>query len=84
VSTPHKTPAAQQSKHVQAARAAAMNLAGHPWFIVHMGGGLLHVDTFAHNKSGIAYQGKNRRAETAVDHKREPLRQPRLPPNCTR
>jgi hypothetical protein len=28
------------------------------------GGTLLHVDTFAHNKSGIAYQSKNRRPET--------------------
>jgi hypothetical protein len=26
------------------------------------GGALLHVDTFAHNKSGIAYQSKNRRS----------------------
>jgi hypothetical protein len=33
------------------------------------GGALLHVDTFAHNKSGIAYQGKNRRSETVVNHK---------------
>jgi hypothetical protein len=49
-----------------------------------LGGELLHVDTFAHNKSGIAYQSKNRRSETVVNHKREPLRQPRLPPNCTR
>jgi hypothetical protein len=30
---------------------------------------LLHVDTFAHNKSGIAYQSKNRRSETVVNHK---------------
>jgi hypothetical protein len=31
------------------------------------GGGLLHVDMFAHNKSGIAYQDGNRRSETVVN-----------------
>jgi hypothetical protein len=35
-------------------------------------GELLHVDMFAHNKSGIAYRDRSRRSETAVDHKREP------------
>jgi hypothetical protein len=29
-----------------------------------LGGGLLHVDTFAHNKSGNAYQSKSRRSIT--------------------
>jgi hypothetical protein len=33
------------------------------------GGGLLHVDMFAHNKSGIAYRDGNRRAESVVNHK---------------
>jgi hypothetical protein len=37
-----------------------------------MGGGLLHVDMFAHNKSGIAYQNKNRRPETVVNYKGNP------------
>jgi hypothetical protein len=41
--------------------------------LVFFGGALLHVDTFAHNKSGIAYQSKNRRSETVVNHKGEPL-----------
>jgi hypothetical protein len=36
------------------------------------GGGLLHVDMFAHNKSGIAYRDGNRRSKTVVNHKREP------------
>jgi UDP-N-acetylglucosamine transferase subunit ALG13 len=47
------------------------------------GGGLLHVDMFAHNKSGIAYHDRNRRSETVVNHKREPHQQPRLLPSCT-
>jgi hypothetical protein len=49
----------------------------------HYLGELLHVDMFAHNKSGIAYQDRNRRPETVVNHKREPHQQPRLPPSCT-
>lgn len=48
------------------------------------GGGLLHVDMFAHNKSGIAYQNRNRRPGTVVNHSREPHRQPRLPPSYTK
>jgi hypothetical protein len=32
-------------------------------------GVLLHVDMFAHNKSGIAYRNRNRRPETVVDNK---------------
>jgi hypothetical protein len=47
------------------------------------GEGLLHVDMFAHNKSGIAYRDGNRRSETVVNHTREPHRQPRLLPSCT-
>jgi hypothetical protein len=43
---------------------------------------LLHVDMIAHNKSGIAYQDRNRRPETFVDQKREPDQQPRLLPSC--
>jgi hypothetical protein len=35
-------------------------------------GGLLFVDMFLHNKSGIAYRDRNRRSETVVKHKREP------------
>jgi hypothetical protein len=46
------------------------------------GGGLLHVDKFAHNKSGIAYRDGNRRPETVVNHEREPHQQPRLLPSC--
>jgi hypothetical protein len=45
--------------------------------------GLLHVDMFAHNKSGIAHQDRNRRPETVVDHKTEPRQQPRLLPSRT-
>jgi hypothetical protein len=37
-----------------------------------MMGGLLHVDTFAHNKSDIAYQIKSRRPETVANYKRNP------------
>jgi hypothetical protein len=40
------------------------------------GGVVLHVDTLAHSKSGIAYQDKSRRPETF--HKREPHWQPLL------
>jgi hypothetical protein len=40
-------------------------------------GGGVHVGTFAHNKSGIAYQDKSQRPETIVTHKRKPLRQPK-------
>jgi hypothetical protein len=47
------------------------------------GGGLLHVDMFAHNKSGIAYRDGNRRSKPVVNHKREPHQQPRLLPSCT-
>jgi hypothetical protein len=46
-------------------------------------GGLLHVDMFAHNKSGIAYRDGNRRSKTVVNHKREPHQQLRLLPSCT-
>jgi hypothetical protein len=37
-------------------------LVGRPcwWRDALLGGGLLHVDTFAQNKSGIAYQSKSR------------------------
>jgi hypothetical protein len=42
------------------------------------GGELLHVDMFAHNKSGIAYRDGNRRSKTVVNHKREPHQQLRL------
>jgi hypothetical protein len=38
-------------------------------------GKLLHVDAFARNKRGIAYQGKSRQPEAAVDCKREPHQQ---------
>jgi hypothetical protein len=31
--------------------------------------GVLQVDTFAHNKSGITYQDKNGLREIVVDHK---------------
>jgi hypothetical protein len=48
-----------------------------------MGGELLHVDMFAHNKSGIAYRDGNRRSKTVVNHKREPHQQLRLLPSCT-
>jgi hypothetical protein len=48
------------------------------------GGGLLHVDMFAHNKSGIAYQDGNRRSKTVVNHKREPHQQLRLLPSYTK
>jgi hypothetical protein len=48
-----------------------------------LGGGLLHVEMFAHNKSGIAYRDGNRRSETVVNHKNEPHQQPRLLPSCT-
>jgi hypothetical protein len=48
-----------------------------------LGGGLLHVDTFAHNKSGIAYRDGNRRSKTVVNHEREPHQQLRLLPSCT-
>jgi hypothetical protein len=51
-----------------------------------LGGGIVTrttVDMFAHNKSGIAFRDRSRRSETAVDHKREPNRQPRLLPSCT-
>jgi hypothetical protein len=36
---------------------------------------VLHVDMFALNKSGIAYQDRSRRSETAVNHKRNPHQQ---------
>jgi hypothetical protein len=45
-------------------------------YVVLFNGGLLHVDRFAHNKSGIAYQDKSRRPETI--YKREPHQQVRL------
>jgi hypothetical protein len=48
-----------------------------------LGGELLHVDMFAHNKSGIAYRDGNRRSKTVVNHKREPHQQLRLLPSCT-
>jgi hypothetical protein len=47
------------------------------------GGGLLHVDMIAHNKSGIAYRDGNRQSETVASHKREPHQQPSLLPSCT-
>jgi hypothetical protein len=47
------------------------------------GGGGVHVYMFAHDKSGIAYQDRNRRPETVVAHKREHHQQPRLLPSCT-
>jgi hypothetical protein len=45
------------------------------------GGELLHVDMFAHNKSGIAYRDGNRWSKTVVNHKREPHQQLRLLPS---
>jgi hypothetical protein len=45
------------------------------------GGGLLHVDNFAH-RSGIAYQDKSQWPQTVVDHRRELHWQRVLPPNC--
>jgi hypothetical protein len=39
----------------------AVRHASESWFY---GGKLLHVDTFAHNKCGIAQQDKSRRPET--------------------
>jgi hypothetical protein len=50
---------------------------------IYKGGELLHVDMFAHNKSGIAYRDGNRRSKTVVNHKREPHQQLRLLPSCT-
>jgi hypothetical protein len=47
-----------------------------------MGGGVLHVHMFAHNKSGIAYQGRNLRPETVVNHRSEPHQQPRVLTHC--
>jgi hypothetical protein len=52
---------------------AAVNMVG-----VYNGGNVLHVDMFAHNKSGVAYQDRNQRPETAGNHRREFLQQPRL------
>jgi hypothetical protein len=40
--------------------------------VISIGGELLHVDMFAHNKSGIAYQDGNRRSETVVNTKGNP------------
>jgi hypothetical protein len=37
------------------------------------------VDTFTHNKSGIAYQYERRQPEAVVNDLRGPQRQPRLP-----
>jgi hypothetical protein len=36
--------------------------------VISSGGGLLHVDMFAHNKSGIAYRDGNRRSKTVVNN----------------
>jgi hypothetical protein len=40
---------------------------------MHGGGDLSHVDMCAHNKSGVAYQDRNQRPETAVNHNRGPI-----------
>jgi hypothetical protein len=63
-------------------RKVRMPLPDNEWLHVHMRGllagrhsgegGVLHVDAFAHNKSGIAFQDKSRLLETVVDHKRTP------------
>jgi hypothetical protein len=45
------------------ATSAGTNLRGERW---------LHVDMCAHNKSGIAYQDRNRRPETVVNLKGNP------------
>jgi hypothetical protein len=39
------------------------------------GGVVLHVDMFAHNKSGIAYQDRNQRPATVVNNMRAPHQQ---------
>jgi hypothetical protein len=44
--------------------------------------GLLHVDMFAHNKSGIACQDRYRQPETVGNHKGEPHQQPRPLLSC--
>jgi hypothetical protein len=44
--------------------------------------GLLHVDMFPHNKSGIAYRDRSQRPETVAFHKHH--QQPRLLPSCTK
>jgi hypothetical protein len=41
------------------------------------GGGVLHVDMFAHNNSGHAYQDESQRPDTVNNYKTEPHRQPR-------
>jgi hypothetical protein len=51
----------QHNKHKFAQHSTAQHGTDHFWG----GGGLLHVDMFAHNKSGIAYQN---REPTARDH----------------
>jgi hypothetical protein len=51
--------------------------------VIYGGGGLSHVDMFAHNKSGIAYRDGKRRSETVVNHKRAPHQQPTLLPSYT-
>jgi hypothetical protein len=37
-----------------------------------LGGGLLHVNMFAHNTSGIAYRDRNRWSETVESQKGTP------------
>jgi hypothetical protein len=39
---------------------------------------LPHIDVFAHNGSGVAWQDTNEQPETVVDHKRGPHQQLRL------
>jgi hypothetical protein len=43
---------------------------------VFLGWGLLHVDTFTHNKGGIAYRDRSRRPEAVVFYKCGPHQQP--------
>jgi hypothetical protein len=46
--------------------------------------GAVHVDMFAHNKSGIAYRKDfDGRRDTVVIHKGKPHQQPRLLPSGT-
>jgi hypothetical protein len=44
---------------------------------------MLRVDMFADNKSGVAYQDRNRRSRPLNNHEREAHQQPRLLPMST-
>jgi hypothetical protein len=88
--TPAATHVATQAStfyYVARSRAQSHNLlllsCGACTSITTYGGGIVTRRHVAHNKSGIADRSKSRRSETVVNHKRGPLQQPRLPPNCT-